>query len=288
MTSPSQGGGAAACAPGALRRGGALDGLRLHARVEAGPPASAAAGRDGPQAPAIAPLRRPGDEALLAGLRDLARSLGRDHLVQRDLEGRPGLTIGVFRHRFGSLRAALAAAGLVSSPADRRYSDVDCFVNLAAMWRLLGRPPLAGEIDRPPSTVGSAAYRARAGSWKRAVEAYAAFTGADPTCPGPPGRIDATRRRGLRRAAAANDEEAPRRASGDKTPLSLRFKVLQRDRFRCVACGNSPVHDAQCQLQVDHIVPRAEGGGDDPANLRSLCASCNRGRGRPRAAQDKA
>jgi hypothetical protein len=49
---------------------------------------------------------------------------------------------------------------------------------------------------------------------------------------------------------------------------TLRKHIFNRDR-RCVKCGS--VH----ALQVDHILPRALGGSDDPDNLRLLCRSCN-------------
>jgi 5-methylcytosine-specific restriction endonuclease McrA len=50
---------------------------------------------------------------------------------------------------------------------------------------------------------------------------------------------------------------------------AVRRKVLDRDRGRCQLC-------AARATQVDHIVPRSEGGSDQPANLRSLCDYCHR------------
>jgi 5-methylcytosine-specific restriction endonuclease McrA len=32
-------------------------------------------------------------------------------------------------------------------------------------------------------------------------------------------------------------------------------------------------------LEVDHVVPRAEGGSDDTMNLVTSCFDCNRGKG---------
>ena len=55
----------------------------------------------------------------------------------------------------------------------------------------------------------------------------------------------------------------------------LRFAVLSRDGFRCRYCGRSA---PDVVLQVDHIVPVARGGGDDPANLVTACAECNVGK----------
>jgi hypothetical protein len=58
-------------------------------------------------------------------------------------------------------------------------------------------------------------------------------------------------------------------------PGNVRYDVLARDR-KCQLCGRGP-EDAI--LQVDHIVPRAHGGSNDPANLQVLCAECNQGKG---------
>jgi hypothetical protein len=60
----------------------------------------------------------------------------------------------------------------------------------------------------------------------------------------------------------------------DPVPESIRYQVLKRDR-RCVLCGAKP--DAG-PLQVDHIVPRSQGGSNEPSNLQVLCALCNRGK----------
>jgi tetratricopeptide (TPR) repeat protein len=55
----------------------------------------------------------------------------------------------------------------------------------------------------------------------------------------------------------------------------LRFEILKRDNFRCTYCGAT----AQAsELRVDHVVPRASGGSDDPANLTTSCFDCNAGK----------
>lgn len=57
-----------------------------------------------------------------------------------------------------------------------------------------------------------------------------------------------------------------------------RFAVLERDGFRCRACGATPGSGAE--LEVDHIVPRSKGGSNALANLQTLCRKCNQGKGR--------
>ena len=58
----------------------------------------------------------------------------------------------------------------------------------------------------------------------------------------------------------------------DPIPGTLRYEVLKRAHGRCEACGASNQERA---LQVDHIIPRAKGGTNDPSNLQALCSTCN-------------
>ncbi|WP_394581220.1 helix-turn-helix domain-containing protein [Cytobacillus firmus] len=55
----------------------------------------------------------------------------------------------------------------------------------------------------------------------------------------------------------------------------LRYKVLVRDRFKCKVCGEGP---PKVSLEVDLILPKANGGEIKPDNLVCLCDQCLRGR----------
>src|SRR5262249_11891073 len=55
----------------------------------------------------------------------------------------------------------------------------------------------------------------------------------------------------------------------------LRFKVLARDKFKCVLCGSSPATDPSCILHVDHMIPWSKGGQTVIQNLQTLCVACN-------------
>lgn len=61
-----------------------------------------------------------------------------------------------------------------------------------------------------------------------------------------------------------------------KVMPALRWRVFQRDQWKCVACGRSS-HDGAV-LHVDHIVPRSLGGLDSLANYQTLCDVCNIGK----------
>lgn len=56
-------------------------------------------------------------------------------------------------------------------------------------------------------------------------------------------------------------------------PGSLRYDILRRAKGRCECCGISAEERA---LDIDHIVPRKQGGSDDVSNLQALCYQCNR------------
>ena len=55
----------------------------------------------------------------------------------------------------------------------------------------------------------------------------------------------------------------------------LRFEILRRDGHTCRYCGAAAPDVA---LTVDHVIPIALGGGDDPTNLVTACADCNAGK----------
>lgn len=60
-------------------------------------------------------------------------------------------------------------------------------------------------------------------------------------------------------------------------PISrrLRFEILRRDGQTCRYCG---AQAPDVKLTVDHVIPVALGGGDDPTNLVTACQQCNAGK----------
>lgn len=64
---------------------------------------------------------------------------------------------------------------------------------------------------------------------------------------------------------------------GNRIPISklTRFEVFKRDKFICQYCGKKA---PDVVLNVDHIDPVAEGGGNDLINLITSCFECNNGK----------
>ena len=52
----------------------------------------------------------------------------------------------------------------------------------------------------------------------------------------------------------------------------VRATILARDSHSCFWCGGPAT-------SVDHVVPKARGGSDDPDNLVASCGRCNSARG---------
>jgi hypothetical protein len=66
---------------------------------------------------------------------------------------------------------------------------------------------------------------------------------------------------------------ATQRAPSKKT----RLKILERDKFRCIICGQRPSEDPNVVLNVHHIRPWENHGATVASNLVTLCHTCHMG-----------
>jgi len=250
------------------------------------------------------PGRTRTNEQILGEIRDIFGRLGKASLTGADIEANSEITQSQLFRRFGSVAAALKHAGI--EPVRRRYTEDDMFENLLEVWTHYGRPPAVSEMRRSPSKVGPDVYIHRYGQWRKALKAFVEHTNSevDRSLAVDPGQdhsthVDQTGHTGSPETSTASKERPepaiqiierphpPRLTSTEVKPpedrrepsIGLRFKVLQRDRFKCVLCGDHPALNAQCVLHVDHVIPWSKGGKTRKDNLRTLCATCNIGRG---------
>jgi 5-methylcytosine-specific restriction endonuclease McrA len=201
------------------------------------------------------------DEDLLSDLRRVALNQPEKQVKQRAYKdhGKYGVTTVI--RRFGSWNAAVKAAGLEAT-VERNIPDDKLFSALYDLWVSLGRQPSYSEVQKPGCLFHVATYERRFGSWRQALEAFVSFANSeDMAAPTTTETVDAISRRSSR---------CP--------DLRLRFKVLQRDRFRCCACGASPSVTPGVLLEVDHIKPWSKGGETIIENLQTLCTACNQGK----------
>jgi 5-methylcytosine-specific restriction protein A len=71
-----------------------------------------------------------------------------------------------------------------------------------------------------------------------------------------------------------------RRGSADQRGYGTAWRTLRAKLLRgsrCVVCGHPGSTDNP--LSLDHILPKARGGSDDPRNLQPLCRQHNSAKG---------
>jgi AraC-like DNA-binding protein len=222
------------------------------------------AGIDESIAPRFVPIQC---DAVIDAIKACAKAYPGASPTVEEIADRLGVYKTTLARRFGAWRDLLNEVGLSSVPLGRRYTDAECFENIVALWTYYGRQPRFAELKQPPSTVGSKAYVTRWGGWRAALGAF----------------IEHVEQPAIEEEKALETQEESSEAIQVPPPrsisLSLRYKVLRRDHFRCVLCGRSPANDHSVELHVDHIVAWSKGGRNVEQNLRTLCFECNLGKG---------
>jgi HNH endonuclease len=202
------------------------------------------------------------DDQLLSDLRRVAGELGKATVGQKEYRRLGTYDDSTARSHFGSWNKALKAAGLEVAN-EVNLGDALLFENLLCLWTHYGRQPRRSELSQPPSTISQSAYRRRFGTWSAALTAFVEHANAQSE-----DGVD------VPVSTVRSNRSTPRDPS-----LRLRFRVLQRDRFSCRACGASPATNPQVRLHVDHVLAWSLGGETTLDNLQTLCITCNLGKG---------
>ena len=166
----------------------------------------------------------------------------------------------VYCRRFGSWNKALLKAGLTIN--NKEWTEVELFQNIEKVWTHLGRQPTRRDMDKEYSEISSGAYTRHYKTWLNALKAFVSYVNSDD--------IELVTYKTL--------AESTHKTARDIN-LRLRFKVLQRDNFKCCICGRSPSTTIGLQLHIDHIIPYSKGGETVIENLQTLCFDCNLGKG---------
>jgi len=164
-----------------------------------------------------------------------------------------------FRNHFGTWKKALENAGL-SRGRNWGATPQDLFVNLKEVWVKLGRQPKYADMKIPFWKFSSTTYAHHFGNWTKALVAFEKHVEVGTTA---------------EESVQLPESEIVHNPIGRKTSRQpnwqIRFMVMKRDHFRCVACGRSPAKDPEIELHVDHIVPWSKGGETVTENLQTLC-----------------
>jgi hypothetical protein len=171
---------------------------------------------------------------------------------------------GTINTRFGTWNNALQKAG-INIRQEKNVSVEALFDNLKLVWIARGRQPTFRDMSAVPSQYTASLYSSRFGGWRKALEKFVASVDFEQA------------------ELSSNNIEVKKNVGAKRTKrdpsLALRFLVLKRDNFRCVACGRSPATNVGLVLEVDHVLAWSKDGETVEQNLRTLCFDCNRGKG---------
>lgn len=186
--------------------------------------------------------------------------------------------------RFGKWNTALQRAGLESTGFSKdKITEQECFDEIERMWRLLGRQPTSTDVIKNGVCRYSVyTFKRRFGGWRKALEEFVKYINAADS---EYETLDSFNESSIIDSASQEKEDDNTGVVSVKCHRTsrnintrLRFKVLQRDNFKCCACGASPAKDPSVVLHVDHIVPWSKGGETVEENLQTLCSKCNLGK----------
>lgn len=221
----------------------------------------------------IAPRKRPLQrEQLIEAIRRFTTVRPNDEVTRDAVAASLGVDPGTISRKFGRWEALLAELNISPAALGRRYTDNECYENILALWTRYGRQPHFAELNQPPSEVGSKAYVRRWSGWRAALAAFVELANLPEVQPEASSSFAAP---SISQTEHVNDVAAISRGIS----LSLRYRVLCRDHFRCVICGATPATEVGVTLHIDHIVPWSKGGKNTEENLRTLCLRCNLGKG---------
>ncbi len=202
--------------------------------------------------------RNTSDEELINDLKNVANQMNKDTVTIDEYNQFGKYHATTLTRRFGSWFRCLDEAGLKPSRSKINISEEELFQNLEKLWQHFGRQPKYHEVVKPLSKFSVGTYEKRYGTFYNALIAFVNAMN---------GEISEKKRlleKGLDNPRSIN--------------YRLRFKIMQRDNFKCQICGASPAINPGTILHIDHIVPCAKGGRATIDNLQTLCDKCNLGK----------
>lgn len=199
------------------------------------------------------------NQELISDLIKTAKKLNASSLSMKEYDESGHYSSSAISRRFGTWNNALTIAKL--DYKNKTFSNEELFDNIQNVWIKKGKQPTKRDMnDTVVSCISSGAYLRRFGKWSNALKAFVSYVNEQE----------------LEFPVTANNKF--KHKTKRDINLRMRFIVMQRDNFKCCACGASPSKDPSVELHVDHIVPWAKGGETTLDNLQTLCSKCNLGK----------
>lgn len=208
------------------------------------------------------------DGELIEKLRTYAQTSALSFVSIEGFSKATGIAEATITNHFGSWRTFCKRAQLAPR-YQRVVSRKELFENLDRIWQTLGRQPRAKEMKQPLSPISISRYHKELKKpWYDTCLEFLSWKSGAPVA-----EIERDAQ-----TSAATPIDQTTRTTRRAIPLSLRYEVLKRHKFRCAKCGRSPATDIGVELHVDHKTSWASGGETLSENLQCICSDCNYGK----------
>ena len=216
------------------------------------------------------------NDELIKDLKSVANELHSNTVTRAQYNKYGKFSASIFQSRFKTWENALKSADL-DVHWNHSILAEDLLSEIERVWILLGRQPTSTDIKNGVSKYSLQSYSRRFGGWRGALQAFVDWVNTD-------NDTDPEQEKCEKKPTVSDVKAEPEKAdirtrkTSRDINLRLRFRVMQRDNFKCCMCGASPAKDPSVELHIDHIIPWAKGGETTFDNLQTLCSKCNLGK----------
>ena len=224
-------------------------------------------------------------ESFLCDVKRIAIKLKRDYITTGEYDKFGQYSRWTAVKQFGSWDNMLTKAGLSKTPfrgtKGKEITDEELFQDIERVWIKLGRQPTITDIRNGEFSFGQNTFVRRFGGWRGTLEAFVKYINSEEETTPVNDEIENKSYIETSLPTKVSQATTPHKSSRKTTRdinLRLRFKVMQRDNFKCCICGKSPATSPNVTLHIDHIKPWSKGGETTIDNLQTLCSDCNLGK----------
>lgn len=214
------------------------------------------------------------DEEVVADVKRVASLFNKEAITAKEYDTYGKVHSSTLIKKYHSWNNILSMANMKPSQ-NRNFTVEEMLEEIERVWVSLGRQPTSTDIKNGISKYSLQSYARRFGGWRGALQAFVEYINTDENETDTPFKES-------KKEKQKSQESTQTRGTQHSTPrdinLRLRFKVLQRDNFKCCACGASPAKDPSVVLHVDHIKAWSKGGETVIENLQTYCSRCNIGK----------
>lgn len=225
------------------------------------------------------------EEDFFFDMKRIADELGKDYITTGEYEQYGKYNRGSLFNRYGSWDEILILAGLKPTPfrlgGKKSISDEELFQDIERVWIKLGRQPTITDVKNGEFKFSQNTFVRRFGGWRGTLETFVKYINSEEEVAPEENVFKAISLKEINSGIEKKSVHSPKHISHNTKRdinLRLRFKVMQRDSFKCCICGRSPATTPGLELHIDHIKPWSKGGETVMENLQTLCQDCNLGK----------